>query len=259
MINPALEELSKLKFTHPASVHPEVGQFLYSLTRNLRPQVVVEIGSFIGYSSICFAQAIEDNKQEEGIVYAIDLFEPHKSVPGVRDWEVNNPLEIAETFTEKAGLSHRIEFIKGSSSEVSSDLLGKIKKIDILFIDGNHSYRGVLSDYNLYHGKVRKGGLIIFHDIYPGKCSFWGPRILLNTLKRQYFKTRYQILEMDTVDGYGMAVCKKMIDGRSPVSDNFILENIRKAYTFYREGGKLSEIINHVRNGGKFSDFYTRV
>ena len=38
------------------------------------------------------------------------------------------------------------------------------KKVDILFIDGDHSFYGVISDFNLYQDLVLKGGYIIFDD-----------------------------------------------------------------------------------------------
>jgi cephalosporin hydroxylase len=37
--------------------------------------------------------------------------------------------------------------------------------LDLLFIDGDHSYAGVKADYLNYRGLVRDGGLIAFHDI----------------------------------------------------------------------------------------------
>lgn len=36
--------------------------------------------------------------------------------------------------------------------------------VNVLFIDGDHSYEGVKADWILYRGLVRKGGLICFHD-----------------------------------------------------------------------------------------------
>lgn len=42
------------------------------------------------------------------------------------------------------------------------------RKLDLLFIDGDHSFEGVKSDYELYSGFVRPGGVIAFHDIQPG-------------------------------------------------------------------------------------------
>ena len=39
------------------------------------------------------------------------------------------------------------------------------QKIDLLHIDGDHTYEGVKQDYLLYSAMVREGGLIAFHDI----------------------------------------------------------------------------------------------
>jgi predicted O-methyltransferase YrrM len=51
--------------------------------------------------------------------------------------------------------------------------------IELLFIDGDHSYGGVQSHYKLWSPLVRPGGLIAFHDILPGypQCEvgrLWG-------------------------------------------------------------------------------------
>jgi predicted O-methyltransferase YrrM len=40
--------------------------------------------------------------------------------------------------------------------------------LDLLFIDGDHSYEGVREDYELFSPLVRPGGLIAFHDIVDG-------------------------------------------------------------------------------------------
>jgi hypothetical protein len=50
-----------------------------------------------------------------------------------------------------------------SRAIVMSLLAGQF--LDLLFIDGDHSYAGVKQDYEMYGGFVRRGGLIIFHDI----------------------------------------------------------------------------------------------
>jgi len=43
-------------------------------------------------------------------------------------------------------------------------LLGT-NQLDLLFIDGDHSYEGVKQDFLLYRELVRPGGLIMFHDV----------------------------------------------------------------------------------------------
>jgi predicted O-methyltransferase YrrM len=39
--------------------------------------------------------------------------------------------------------------------------------LDFLFLDGDHTYRGVKRDFEDYAGLVRAGGWIAFHDIVP--------------------------------------------------------------------------------------------
>lgn len=43
--------------------------------------------------------------------------------------------------------------------------------LDVLFIDGDHSWEGVTSDFLTYRALVRPGGLIAFHDIVPDAKS----------------------------------------------------------------------------------------
>jgi len=53
-------------------------------------------------------------------------------------------------------------------------------QIDFLFIDGDHTYDGVKTDFEMYSPLVKKGGLVAFHDICnhvpEAKCDvdkFW--------------------------------------------------------------------------------------
>lgn len=58
-------------------------------------------------------------------------------------------------------------FIIGSSTDPASVRKAHnatARQLDLLFIDGDHSYQGVLCDWLLYHNLVRKGGIVAFHD-----------------------------------------------------------------------------------------------
>ena len=66
------------------------------------------------------------------------------------------------------GNDGRSKFIFGSSH--SPNVVRKAFEaangtIDALFIDGDHSYAGVLCDWLLYHKLVRPGGIVAFHDV----------------------------------------------------------------------------------------------
>ena len=65
--------------------------------------------------------------------------------------------------------SQNIRLVRGDSSDINTkdQLVEKLygSKIDLLFIDGDHSYQAVKKDFELYSPLVRKGGIVVFHDI----------------------------------------------------------------------------------------------
>ena len=46
----------------------------------------------------------------------------------------------------------------------ANKLIASYKSIDTLFIDGDHTYEGCLSDFVHWHNNIKSGGRIIFHD-----------------------------------------------------------------------------------------------
>jgi predicted O-methyltransferase YrrM len=78
-------------------------------------------------------------------------------------------------------------------------------KLDFLFIDGDHAYKGIKMDFQMYVPLVRKGGLIAFHDICNGPpeivggvARFW------NEIKNAY---KYQeIIGNRDQKGFGIGV-----------------------------------------------------
>jgi len=66
----------------------------------------------------------------------------------------------------------RLHLLRGDSH--SAEMFERVKAsfgsqpLDYLFIDGDHRYEGVKSDFEMYGPLVRKGGLIAFHDIVDG-------------------------------------------------------------------------------------------
>lgn len=68
----------------------------------------------------------------------------------------------------------RIHLLIGKSQD--KEIIEETKKIlsseiDLLFIDGNHTYEIVKSDFENYSPLVRKGGIIAFHDIVSEEVS----------------------------------------------------------------------------------------
>jgi len=71
-----------------------------------------------------------------------------------------------------------VKFINGPSCHPKTiakvkNILGD-KKVDLLFIDGDHSYDGVKKDFLNYRQFMAEDGLIAFHDILPDYFTLYG-------------------------------------------------------------------------------------
>jgi predicted O-methyltransferase YrrM len=59
---------------------------------------------------------------------------------------------------------HKIIAIRGYSYEVVCKVRNITQEIDLLFIDGDHSYEGVKTDWDLYSPLLKSGSCVVFHD-----------------------------------------------------------------------------------------------
>lgn len=143
----------------PLQVREELVQLLKLLAK-LRPKLVCEIGTGGGGTLFLFSKV----SSLDARIVSIDL--PGGSFGGVYpEWKI--PL-----YNSFALGRQKIHLIHGSSHNSSTvfklkTILGQ-RKIDFLFIDGDHTYEGVKRDFQMYSKLVRPNGIIAFHDIVPG-------------------------------------------------------------------------------------------
>jgi cephalosporin hydroxylase len=142
---------------------------LYELGKSLpynRP-VIVEIGSWMGRSAVVFAKSIKD--KFSGCVYCIDPFDGSGddiSVLSFRNILNNLDMTLKEKFINNINsckVGKYIRVLEGYSYNVVKDWH---ENIDLLFIDGDHSYESVKKDYLLWDRFVKVGGYIVFHDVF---------------------------------------------------------------------------------------------
>lgn len=113
--------------------------------RSVNPNLIVEIGSMDGTSSMLFGLIAKEVGAE---VYCI---EPYPK----GHWHQN---------IKELGLQDTVHLVTGFSPWAGRDHIASKKSIDFLFIDGDHRTRWVLVDYHYWSPYVRDGGLIAFHD-----------------------------------------------------------------------------------------------
>ena len=128
---------------------------LYGLVRSMKPETCVEIGSARGKSACYIGIALTENGR--GRLYAID---PHRATHW-NDADSADTLEAIRANIAALGLSEQVTIIRSTSEEAARDWR---HPIDLLFIDGDHSYEGVKRDWDLFVPHVKPFGVVVFHD-----------------------------------------------------------------------------------------------
>lgn len=114
----------------------------------------VEIGSYLGSSSCFIAEGIQQSGKKSDL-FCIDTWQNDAMSEGNKD-------------TYKEFLSNTREYknilspLRGWSYDVAKNF---DKKIDFIFIDGDHSYKGVKKDVDLWIPKLNPGAILVMHDI----------------------------------------------------------------------------------------------
>jgi predicted O-methyltransferase YrrM len=195
--------------TRPASLPPSQGRQLHELILATAPKRVVEIGSFLGLSTLWIASALRI--LGAGQVHAVDPFEPKLPFAKSHCGCIVNSAKFVASAVTRAGLDDFVHLEPGYSRQFAQSLqVTQSPEIDFLFIDGDHSVGGCLDDFVSYCPFVRRGGHILVHDIHPARCGWPGPRYLLDHFIAG--SPRFKIEEIVTEPDYGMALITKLTD-----------------------------------------------
>lgn len=117
------------------------------LVKELNPKVIVELGVHFGYSLCVFA------KQTSGKVYGIDNF-----LYDTRGKDVLH--EVRKTVI--ANSLDNVTLIKGDFIKIGSSW--KEKSIDILHLDGDHTYEQTKEVFDVWFDCLKDSGVMLFHD-----------------------------------------------------------------------------------------------
>ncbi len=181
----------------PAQLEDEIAGLLMLLSRH-KPAFILEIGTFRGGTLFLFARVAD----QDATIISVDL--PYGQFGGgYPQWRTS----LYESFATRRQQIHLIrQDSHAARTLVTVESILKGRKLDFLFIDGDHAYQGVREDFNMYSPLVRDGGVIAFHDIaqHPlqTECrvnEFW------SEIKDQY--NRYvEIIHDKSQQGMGIGV-----------------------------------------------------
>lgn len=202
---------------------------LFSLFALLRPRRYVELGTHFGFSFFAACQAARQFATETECV-AIDTWRGDQHVGSYGDDVFAQFCELFRTRHPAAGYLIRARFedavrcFEGGS-------------IDLLHIDGVHTYEAVLADFETWRPKLSRRGVILFHDttVYEGDFGVWR---LWERISREYPAVNLLhchglgVLYVGDEDGNGLA---ELMSRFAPGSEGATLLNC-----LYRGVGALS-------------------
>lgn len=143
-----LQRETNLKVMYPRMISgPVQGKFLEMISYMIQPQNVLEVGTYTGYSAICFAKGLA----KSGQLHTIEL----------------NPelCDFAGKYFKKAGVSEKIVQHIGNALDIIPQL---DKQWDLVFLDADKE--NYLNYYKLVFDRVRRGGFILADNVlWDGK------------------------------------------------------------------------------------------
>ncbi|MBI4823604.1 MAG: class I SAM-dependent methyltransferase [Nitrospirae bacterium] len=131
---------------------------------------VLEIGSFKGKSTVILAKALKGEK-----IVAVDPL----TSPSITDPDLKGKASAWDEFEKNiknTGVENVVEFHQMFSHELAKDWQRNIR---LLWIDGDHTYKGTKTDFDLFSGFLKDRAIIAFHDV----LGFIGPlRVFLEDI-----------------------------------------------------------------------------
>lgn len=144
--------------------------FVYDLICYLQPSTIVELGTYMGTSFFTFCQAIKD-KNLKTFCIAVDTWRGDEYT-GSYDPKVYD--KIVSTISMYYDKIHT-RLLRNLFSEAVTSF--EDESIDVLHIDGLHTYEAVKEDFETWYPKLAPNAIVLFHDIADscgyGSVDYW--------------------------------------------------------------------------------------
>jgi caffeoyl-CoA O-methyltransferase len=139
-----------IKFVNPNMVSGHLqGKLLEFISWMVKPERIIEIGTFTGYSAISLARGLKP----EGKLFTVEMNDEMK--------------DFSNSYFIKAGLEEKIVQLTGDARKI---IPGLDEKFDLAFIDGDK--REYIEYYNIIIRKMRPKGFILADNV------LWGGQVL---------------------------------------------------------------------------------
>ena len=163
--------------------------FLKFLIRELKPKIFVELGTHNGFSYFVGCQAIQEINLPTK-AFAVDHWLGDSHAGKFDDSVYSSVVNLNDEFANFSTLLKMTFFEARTHFENES--------VDLLHIDGFHTYEAVKDDFETWIPKMSKSGVVLLHDIHVRHADF-GVYKFWEELKRKYESIEF-------VGSYGLGV-----------------------------------------------------
>ena len=151
--SPILKELNR--YTNSKVILPRMlsghvqGRFLSMISKLVNPEIIVEVGTYTGYSCLCLAEGLKKN----GKIITIEKDEEFAS--------------IAKKFFDRSKYKEKISLLIEDATTAIENIS---EKIDLAFIDADKV--NYTKYYDMLFPKLKNGGLIVADNVlWSGKVT----------------------------------------------------------------------------------------
>lgn len=134
-------------------------RFAYDYVRFMEPSQIVELGSYYGCSAFSFLQAVKDGKIKSDF-YGVDTWAGDDYTQTDYKEDIYGAYKAVNDKCFSEVESHMLRMTFDEALCEFED-----KSIDLLHIDGSHSYEDVKHDWMTWQNKVKDNGVVFFHDV----------------------------------------------------------------------------------------------
>jgi predicted O-methyltransferase YrrM len=164
----------------PRPMHSDAeGELLRRLVVDRRATSVVEIGVYEGSSAVVLCRALPEGTD----LHLIDPFIDDRGTSLNFGWRAN---PTATRLAVRRAAHHggpRVRWHVARSQDVGR--LWLHGPVDLVFVDGDHSYEGCREDWEVWHPHVRPGGAIAFHDARGSRGSAGPTRVVAELFRER--------------------------------------------------------------------------
>ncbi len=159
---------SELNYAHGRVLYSVLRGYVGTLNDDIKNVYLLETGTARGFSAVCMAKALADSNIE-GSILTLDVL-PHTKkmfwncasdhIKGeqTRRSLLNNWLDLVDRY---------IIFIQGHTRQILPKIA--LPRINFAFLDGAHTHKDVLYEFNLISKYQKKGDIIILDDYNENK------------------------------------------------------------------------------------------